>query len=112
MHLLRGGGLAYTKTPLCAFRRHAAQQTEVNRRTINGASEHVRLLRLYAEYFVLRPEYSHDIFKRLYRLRKNRHLQAYEIELAQILSSALGNKYFSQWIRYKATRPFLNLRRS
>ncbi len=112
MHLLRNGNFAYTETPLCAFRRHAEQQTEVNRRTIDGASEHARLLHLYSDYFALRPEHDQEIFKRLYRLRKKRNPKEYEIELIKLLSNVLDDKYFTYWIRYKVMRPFSNVRRS
>ena len=53
IHLLQRGNLAYTSEPLCAFRRHPLQQTEVNRLATGEGSEHQRLMELYLKYLVL-----------------------------------------------------------
>jgi glycosyltransferase involved in cell wall biosynthesis len=54
IRLLKQGDLVYTPRPLAQFRRHADQQTEVNRQQRIGELEHVRLYHTYLRDFLFR----------------------------------------------------------
>jgi glycosyltransferase involved in cell wall biosynthesis len=54
-HLLRSGPLVHTTEPLCAFRRHSAQQTAVNHRARLTETELLQLHHRYAPTLPLRP---------------------------------------------------------
>jgi glycosyltransferase involved in cell wall biosynthesis len=112
IYLIGDGKLAYTSTPLCAFRRHPQQQTEINRQTMNGQIEHRRLIQRYQHYFIRRREHKVDVFDRLYRLRKKKNLPPDELEFMKLLASMLGDSYHSYWLRHKLVQPFRKARHS
>jgi glycosyltransferase involved in cell wall biosynthesis len=109
-HLLEQGRFAYIAEPLCAFREHAAQQSEVNWRIGVSAEEGVTLIERY--YFkpwmkdFITPQ---AIFTQVYYLRKRRkeHPAAVAAAMAQDLSRST---YVFCWMRHKLTRPFCILR--
>ena len=77
-HLLEQGDFVYTAEPLCCFRKHAGQQTEVNDATEIGKWE---VLQLFADF---RAKAYNNVrgfrlrqFNRLYELRKKRKRSAY-----------------------------------
>lgn len=112
IHLLQRGHLAYTDEPLCAFRIHPHQQTQVNRRAEGAGSEHPRLLRRYLEYFVSTPERAAESFERLYKARKKRIKHVDDRMFIEVLSEALGTSYYRYWIGYKLSRLPQNARRT
>jgi glycosyltransferase involved in cell wall biosynthesis len=111
LHLLQDGSFAYTDEPLCAFRRHPQQKTEINRLCDGAMAENARLLETYACYLVLTPEDRQRAFNRLYQLSKKLHPDRPDIEWLKILRGSLGKTYYSYWIRRKAAQPFINVRR-
>jgi glycosyltransferase involved in cell wall biosynthesis len=77
-HLLQAGDLVYDPEPLCAFRRHAAQQTVVNRVSNVTSSETLVLTARYLDFLAKhtgRPTDSYSIrrllFRSIYYSRKN-----------------------------------------
>jgi glycosyltransferase involved in cell wall biosynthesis len=109
--LLEQGRLAYLHEPLCAFREHPAQQTQVNRRAGTSMDEDLILL----ERYYARPWFNEVMspqarFRQLYNLRDRRGPQAAATR-AQ-LSKAMGWSYAIRWLWHKLTRPLYNLRRS
>jgi glycosyltransferase involved in cell wall biosynthesis len=110
--LLQRGHLAYTEEPLCAFRTHPHQQTEVNRRAEGAGSEHPRLLRRYLRYFVSTPAHAAESFERLYKVRKKRVKHVDDHMFIDVLSEALGKSYYQYWLGYKLLRPCQNARRT
>jgi len=76
-HLLMSGNLVYTPEPLCAFRRHAAQQTQVNRRQHVDCIEMARTIIRYLDRPGLRPQsfaqqvaYHRIVYRTIHALRK------------------------------------------
>ncbi len=59
-HLLLTGDFVYTPKPLCGFRRHAMQQTAVNRQTREGDWETITLLERYLAQPALHPHLRPD----------------------------------------------------
>jgi glycosyltransferase involved in cell wall biosynthesis len=109
-HLLEQGRFAYIAEPLCAFREHAAQQSEVNWRSGLAAEEDVTLIERY--YFkpwmkdFITPQ---AIFTQVYYLRKRRRERP--AALAAAMARDLSRRtYVFCWLRHKLTRPFCNLR--
>jgi glycosyltransferase involved in cell wall biosynthesis len=108
-HLLEQGRFAYLAEPLCAFRVHPAQQTEVNRRSGVSEGEPLKLAALYYGRpwiaGVVRPM---PLFRRLYGLKKQYGTEA--APLISAMSHALGpTRYAACWIAYKLSRPFQHL---
>jgi glycosyltransferase involved in cell wall biosynthesis len=114
-HLLEKGGLAYTREPLCSFRRHSGQQTEVNKTSKIGEEEAVRLFGEYHGKPYLKSKGFHArLFTRIYHLRKRRRRGARLPEgLLQVeldLSAQMGRFWYAvYWARRRITRPFQNL---
>ncbi len=111
LHLLQGGSFAFTDEPLCAFRQHPQQQTEINRLSPGTMAENPRLLRMSMPYLVLTPADRQRAFERLYQLRKVPHADLQDIEWLTILRNSLGKTYHLYWLRRKAMQPFMNARR-
>jgi glycosyltransferase involved in cell wall biosynthesis len=108
-HLLEQGRFAYIAEPLCAFREHPNQQTEVNRRT--GVSDGEGLM--LAEKYFRRPWVKQfikprSLFVQIYCLKKNSGREAEGLVAA--LTEQLGPfGYRYQWLSYKLRRPFQNI---
>jgi hypothetical protein len=110
-HLLEQGRLAYIAEPLCAFRQHPAQQSEVNRRRGDTAEEDLTLMeRYYTRPWMKDFITSQAIFTQVYYLRKRRRERpaAVAAAMARDLSRSA---YALCWLRHKLTRPFQNCRR-
>jgi hypothetical protein len=108
-HLLEQGRFAFIAEPLCAFREHPDQQTEVNRRSGATDNEGLRL----AEKFWRRPwvkDYINPrwLFIQIYCLRKH-----YGTDAAPLIAGMRGQlsntAYTYEWLRYKIRRPFQNV---
>lgn len=119
-HLLLQGDLAYTAEPLCAFRRHGAQQTAVNRAARTGDLEMVHIITRYLERKELRREaalgefgYRQIIFRSAHYLRKAARHQPEFAPLADQLEQSLPWRWRAPcWVAHRVTRPFENLARS
>jgi hypothetical protein len=116
-HLLEKGGFAYTREPLCCFRKHAQQRTEVNKAGQTGERE---ALRLFAEYqakpFLGPNRLRACLFATLYKLRKRRkrgaHVPQDVLQVERDLSAQINQFWYAVWwLRRRITRPFQNLYR-
>lgn len=115
-HLLEKGNLAFTPEPLCSFRKHSLQQTEVNRSGRFDRKEHLIMLREYHARPWLRTRASQLLlFTQIYALRKEWKHQQPDISLLEMerqLLSRLGQgRYTLFWLRHKLVRPIANLNR-
>jgi glycosyltransferase involved in cell wall biosynthesis len=114
-HLLENGDLAYTREPLCAFRQHARQQSNLNFLSGLAWKEHAMYFASYATKQWLPRKLN---FAPLFALRRGcrKHPGAAGPEMferEQRLASHLGEGwYFFYLICYKLARPFQNLNRS
>ena len=117
-YLLKRGDLIYTKEPLCMFRRHRQQQTEVNRAEQIGRKEHMTLFNDYFSYYVPKDNQlaAADrlyLFRRIYYSRKRRSTAVEAVLEEQELISKLGRTWYRvYWLRHKIMRPFSNLWRA
>jgi glycosyltransferase involved in cell wall biosynthesis len=111
-YLLEQGDLGYIAEPLCAFRRHPAQQTQVNARTGAAADEQMVLFeRTVCKSWMVHRVSARAMFVQIYYLRKDYGDRAKPICDEMIRRLGFGT-YAKQWVIHKITRPFLNLRRS
>lgn len=118
-HLLQDGGLVYTSEPLCAFRRHPAQQTVVNEKEQVASGEVMRIVARYFDHFAasvgLRPNsfaMRRRLFRHLYYARKdNGHTPLAAIAEATLMPHVTKRWYFLCWLIHRATKPFVNLHR-
>ncbi len=112
-HLLEKGDAAYTIEPLCSFRKHGLQQTELNRPQRLDEQENAILLAEYYSRPWLRTSASrHLLFTQVYALRKVRSQNALNQEIEQKMTAALGGKwYYLLWLHHKTTKLVSNLRR-
>jgi glycosyltransferase involved in cell wall biosynthesis len=112
-HLLEKGNAVYTAEPLCAFRKHSRQQTEVNR--VNQVGEREQLI-LLSDYYV-RPWLRNRkrcklLFSQIYCLKKKKHFGDASRELQSRMMASLGvGRYAWFWTLHKLGRPFTNLKR-
>lgn len=109
-HLLEQGRFAYIAEPLCAFRLHPAQATEVNWRTNAAASDALLLAEAYYNRPWMRAQARpRPLFSIMYNLRKKYGARA-EPLCAELKTRISPPAYAACWLRYKALRPFKNLR--
>jgi glycosyltransferase involved in cell wall biosynthesis len=115
-HLLEQGDFVYTPEPLCSFRKHARQQTEINAPSAIGIWESWQLFQDYhAKTYNKVRGLGLRQFDRLYDLRKkcrrnaavSAEMRAMERELSARTSRSW---YLAYWLRRRCTRPFDNLR--
>lgn len=113
LHLLhQGGDVAYTRTPLCAFRRHSQQQTALNhQRFEHFVGEHDRILLRYSEYY-LRNERSKQLFEHAYWMRKKPRGRPLEAEIRDMFARELGAKYYLYWLQMRFIKLGVNMRRA
>ncbi len=110
-HLLEQGRFAYLAEPLCAFRQHPAQQSEVNWRTGAAVDEHLLLMQRYhARPWMKDVATPRMVFAQMYDLRKAYGQRAAPL-LAELGKSLSPLQYAACWLRYKSTKPFRNARR-
>jgi glycosyltransferase involved in cell wall biosynthesis len=112
LHLLEDGKFGYLDEPLCAFRRHALQQTNANRESGQTDDEILRLVDEYATRpWLERMSARWIMFAQLHWLRNSpsaRTSRAFGKVMAK-----LGAAWFAAcWLRHKITRPFLNMQSS
>jgi glycosyltransferase involved in cell wall biosynthesis len=118
-HLLQSGGVVYTPEPLCAFRRHPAQQTVVNEKEQVASSEVMRIVARYFDLFAasvgLRPNsfaMRRRLFRHLYYARKdNGQTPLARIAEATLMPHVTKKWYLVCWLIHRATKPFVNLHR-
>ena len=111
-HLLEDGKFGYLDEPLCAFRKHALQQTNVNRTSGQADDEILWLVEEYiSKPWLCKMDVQQILFAQIYWFRKSP---------AARTSAAFGKMklklgsgwYAACWLHYKITRPFLNLQSS
>ncbi len=118
-HLLQSAGLVYTPEPLCAFRRHPAQQTVVNEKQQVASGEVMRIVARYFDLFAasvgLRPDsfaMRRRLFRHLYYARKdNGETPLAKIAEATLMPHVTKRWYLVCWLIHRATKPFVNLHR-
>ncbi len=106
LHLLQAGDLAYLSEPLCCFRQHSGQQTEVNRAAGLHLPELVRLGGYMPECRTRRMW-----FRWLYKMKKSGQ-PAYAEQIASLREKISPWTYRFSWLEYKLSRPWQNLRKS
>lgn len=110
-HLLEQGRFAYLAEPLCAFRQHPAQLTEVNRRSGASANEGLILVeKYYRRPWMKEAATPRMLFTQMYYLRKRpgEGAAALRAEIARTLS---WRSYATWRVWHKLTQPFCNFRR-
>jgi len=112
-HLLERGDLVYTREPLCAFRRHAAQQTAVNNANYS-IKEQLMLVSAYGAKPWMPTRQRLDILYRARRgLRRDPDAEPQLLELERQYASSQGQpEYFAARMKYTFVRPLENLKRS
>jgi len=105
LYLLQSGALYYTSEPLCCFRKHSQQQTEMNRK--QGACL-LEPLNLFAAYGG--RENKTVLFRQLRTLRKK--LGRRNDIVVQLRERFTPCEYAVEYLRYRSLRPLFNLRRS
>jgi glycosyltransferase involved in cell wall biosynthesis len=118
-HLLASAGLVYTSDPLCAFRRHPAQQTVANEKNRLASSEVMRIVARYFNFFAdsvgLRPEsfaMRRRLFRHLYYARKDSpHTELAAVAASSLMPHVTRRWYVVCWLIHRATKPFINLQR-
>lgn len=113
LHLLGKGPLVYTPEPLCEFRRHPLQQTEVNKETDLQSSEMLRLILDYGGSPLLAGRDMRGVaFRRLYKTRKSASGNpAIAAARAQLLGRLGRPAYCIRWIWKKLSNPFTAITR-
>ncbi len=111
-HLLEQGRFAYIAEPLCAFRQHPAQQSEVIWRSGASANEDLVLLQRYCS----RP-WMKDVMTPQARFTQIYYLRGRPGEMAAAVRAELAGMmdrrtYARYWLKHKVTQPFKNLKRS
>ena len=103
-HLLEQGNFVYLAEPLCAFRQHAAQQTNVNVRNCIGQNEIWTLLETYytkpwlRAIVTQRMLINHARFLKKSQGKLGRHA---ELLLAEIRSQIKPTSYLTYWFERK-----------
>ena len=114
-HLLEQGDFVYTAEPLCCFRKHPQQQTQVNDASGIGQWE---IFQLFGDYRSRAYDKARGVpwrqFNRLYELRKRRKRSTNVPEEMLEMESDLSRRisrfwYAAYWSRRRITRPFNNL---
>jgi glycosyltransferase involved in cell wall biosynthesis len=107
-HLLEQGRFSFIAEPLCAFREHPGQQSELNRLSGAAADEHLSLIeRYYARPWMKGAASPRMIFTQMYYLRKAYGLRAAPL-ISEMQKSMDSFQYATLWMRHKLTRPFRN----
>jgi glycosyltransferase involved in cell wall biosynthesis len=116
--LLEAGDLVLASSPLCCFRKHAGQQTELNAADQVREAECHRLLTDYASKPYLRPgERRRGFSAGLHYLRKSRrkkigHSGSVLLEMERDLSARLGMGWHLVYCLHRRfVRPIQNLQR-
>ena len=108
-HLLEQGRFAYMAEPLCAFRRHAAQQSEINRCSGVASVENLALFKHWFDRLGLQePKWRRALFDQIYDLRKNCGAEA-ENSIKGMMHILGRDWYALLWCKRKVMRPFQKL---
>lgn len=110
--LMQRGHLAYTDEPLCAFRTHPHQQSELNRQADGAGNEHPKLFKRYARYLVPTRQHADEAYQLLRYLRQKRIKSADDLMFIETISQALGDTQFQYWVRWRLTRLGMKARRT
>jgi glycosyltransferase involved in cell wall biosynthesis len=116
-HLLEKGEFAFTSEPLCCFRKHPTQQTEVNAPGQIGVWEAMRLFaEHYSKPYLRSKGFRKRGFDRIYELRKRRkgnpQVPKEMLAIEQELNAQMTRSWYAAyWLRRRLTRPFQNLGR-
>jgi glycosyltransferase involved in cell wall biosynthesis len=110
--LLETGDFVYTPEPLCCFRRHHQQETELNRLKGLGQDETIRLFLQYHRKPYLASFGSRRLlFRRLYELKKQVRWEPGAAPIVRNLMDELGRSwYWIYWCRHRLVRPLENLK--
>ena len=106
LYLLQSGDLMYFHEPLCCFRQHSAQQTEVNRAGGLHLPELIRLGGYMPEHRKRRMW-----FRWLYQMKKS-GVPVYSEKIASLRKVFSWLTYGISCLEYKLTRPWQNMRKS
>ena len=110
-HLLEQGRFAYVPEPLCAFRRHGAQQSEINCRSGETEDEDLILLAsYYARPWLREMMARRAVFAQIYLARRRRGTRV-RASRARLKRTFGTGWYVLFWLHRKITRPFQELRR-
>jgi glycosyltransferase involved in cell wall biosynthesis len=108
-HLLEQGRFAYVAEPLCAFRRHVAQQSEINRHSGVASMENLALFKHRFEQLGLQEsKWQQALFAQIYDLRKNCGAEA-ESSVKEMMCALGRDRYAFLWCKRKTMRPFQKL---
>lgn len=116
-HLLEKGSFAYLNEPLCSFRLHGRQQTNVNKERLTNLNEDINILRDYlnkeyvtVSWFMKRYLFYDNVYEIWRMYKKGKKLsRAAAIEM---INAHLGYQKFLFWFPfYKIYKPFLKLYR-
>jgi glycosyltransferase involved in cell wall biosynthesis len=116
-HLLKSGGLVYSPDPLCAFRRHPAQQTAANHAARVAPAEMTRLTARYFEDAAVADGIAQGSFRmrrhmarHVYYSRKdNPRTPLFLAAEAELLGRIGKGWYLLCWLVHRGVRPFSNL---
>jgi glycosyltransferase involved in cell wall biosynthesis len=110
-HLLENGKFGYLAEPLCAFRKHSTQQTNVNRKNSLTEVEGLMLLENYFSKPCLREMATRRLlFAQIYTLRKLPAAKKSGVRSNMRLELGSG-WYAAYWLHHKITKPLFNFRR-
>ncbi|MFA6173010.1 MAG: glycosyltransferase [Kiritimatiellales bacterium] len=104
-YLLQNGALYYISDPLCCFRKHSRQQTEVNRR------QGVYLLESVALFATHGGDDKSVLFRQLHIINKKKGAQDLPF-ITQLKQRFTPAEYAAEYLQYRLMRPFFNARRS
>ena len=115
-HLLEQGDFIYTSEPLCCFRRHAGQQSEVNGAGGIGKWE---IFQLFGDYRaracdkgqpVRLRRFNHLYYELRKKCRRSAYVPAEMLEMKSELSGRISRLWYAAyWSRRKITRPVTHL---
>jgi|APCry1669189000_1035189.scaffolds.fasta_scaffold14967_2 glycosyltransferase involved in cell wall biosynthesis len=118
-HLLTQGGLMYSSEPLCAFRRHSAQQTAINQKNQVTSAESTRIMVRYFNAFKNALissgwyNFNQRLFKHIYYARKDSaKSKVSEVAQARLLLELTKPGYCLFLSLHRLSKPFVNLARS
>ena len=108
--LLEQGRFAYVAEPLCAFRQHGRQQSEVNRHVQAALDEwHVLWSAYWSRPGIRQTFTNRDIFAQIYNLRRNRSEKGVVLK-SELVKSLGPYRYSCFWAKRKVTGPFIRLK--
>lgn len=112
--LLAKGDFVYTREPLCCFRRHARQQSEINKIHQVSLNEGPRMFWDFLKNVdARRHHFRKGLFQLAYNLRKQGARDTPAVQIERDCLARLGRIWYAlYWLRYKTINPFSKMRRS